>query len=101
MYKYELINLLVEVLKKHPKGQFEFYVNEVTKLINIYKGISLSNGMPIPEDGIFLNNQEIELVQEIIWDLIIQRVVTPGADRVNNTWPFLRVTDVEKLNMIK
>lgn len=101
MYKYELINLLVEVLKKYPKGQFEFYVNEVTKLINTYKGIPLINGMPIPEDGIFLNNQEIEMVQEIIWDLIIQRVVTPGADRVNDTWPFLRVTDVQKLNMIK
>lgn len=36
------------------------------------------------------------LVSEIIWDLIIQRVLTIGLDTINAQWPFLRLTEYGK-----
>src|SRR4051812_31962665 len=39
-----------------------------------------------------LNQGDEGLIREIIWDLIIQRVLTIG-DFHNHTWPFLTVTE--------
>jgi len=36
------------------------------------------------------------LVHEIMWELIIQRVITPGSDTANPNLPFFRVTDYGK-----
>lgn len=33
------------------------------------------------------------LVHEVLWELIIQRVITPGSDSANPELPFFRVTD--------
>ncbi len=39
-----------------------------------------------------LQDEDNELVREIIWDLIIERVLTIGFDRSNPNWPFLKLT---------
>ena len=35
-------------------------------------------------------------INEIIWDLIAERIVTPGCDANNQEWPFIRLTDFGK-----
>lgn len=47
--------------------------------------------------SVILSNEEIMLLQEIVWDLIIQRILTPGADRYHDEWSNLRVTNKQGL----
>lgn len=39
-----------------------------------------------------LTNIDADLVNEIVWDLIIERVLSIGANKGNSSWPFLRLT---------
>ena len=32
-------------------------------------------------------------LQEVVWSLIVDRVLTPGADAMNPQWPWLRMTE--------
>ncbi|MBS0657227.1 MAG: hypothetical protein JSR82_03145 [Verrucomicrobia bacterium] len=38
-----------------------------------------------------LSDADTLLAQEIFWDLIIERVITPGHDHANQSLPFFRV----------
>lgn len=40
-----------------------------------------------------LSNKDADLVNEIVWDLIIERVLSIGGDKNNPNWPFLRLTN--------
>jgi hypothetical protein len=40
-----------------------------------------------------LSRDDIVLINEVIWDLIVQRVLTVGWDSANPDWPFLRLTE--------
>jgi hypothetical protein len=43
-----------------------------------------------------LSESDTMLVNEAIWDLIIQRIITPGTNRDNTHFPWLRITDETK-----
>ncbi len=48
----------------------------------------------IPIDGVqYLGRNGIALINEVVWDLIIERVLTIGSDSANPEWPWLRLTD--------
>ena len=40
-----------------------------------------------------LSNSDETILQEVVWDLIVERVLTPGLDAMNPEWPWLRMTD--------
>ncbi len=40
-----------------------------------------------------LSNSDETILQEVVWDLIVERVLTPGADAMNPEWPWLRMTE--------
>jgi hypothetical protein len=45
-------------------------------------------------DGLqFLRRDDITLINEVIWDLIVERVLTVGSDSSNQELPFLRLTE--------
>lgn len=44
-----------------------------------------------------MSDQDAMLINEVIYDLISERILTPGIDRSNLEWPFLSVTNMEKL----
>lgn len=44
-----------------------------------------------------LDDQEFDIVNEVIWDLIVERAITPGMNLSNPNYPWLRITDEEKL----
>lgn len=44
-----------------------------------------------------LSNSDETILQEVVWDLIVERVITPGLDAMNPNWPWLRMTERGKL----
>jgi hypothetical protein len=40
-----------------------------------------------------LSNSDETDLQEVVWDLIVERVLTPGLDAMNPQWPWLRMTE--------
>lgn len=45
-----------------------------------------------------ISNEDAMLINEVIYDLISERILTPGIDRNNIEWPWLSVTNMDKLN---
>lgn len=43
-----------------------------------------------------LADRDANLVNEIVWDLIIERVLAIGINKANANWPFLRLTEYGK-----
>ena len=56
-----------------------------------YHSFSLSSGYSNQ-----LSGKDSEMVLQIVWDLIIERVLTIGYNHLNENWPFLRLTDYGK-----
>ena len=61
------------------------------KIIKETSSFSLSSGYSNQ-----LSGQDSEMVLQIVWDLIIERVLTIGYNHLNENWPFLRLTDYGK-----
>jgi hypothetical protein len=47
-----------------------------------------------------LSDQDALLINEVVWDLIVERVITPGIDNLNNEWPWLHVSNMDKLKQM-
>lgn len=46
-------------------------------------------------------NKEALLINEVIYDLLYERVLTPGINQSNLELPFIHVSNMEKLKKIK
>ena len=96
--KHILRALVLEVLSSTPKTQIVSAINDVERLVAEY-GL-----FPSSDDcqrfGIdykyyqhkTLNPTDNLKINEIIWDLILERIVTPGFDASNPNLPFFRLT---------
>lgn len=89
----EIRNLILEYLKKNAETQYSSICNGVAQ-IAVNRGIAPN---PQPNTAIqgatySLDDHDSELVREIIWDLIIERILTIGVDSTNPNWPFLKLT---------
>jgi hypothetical protein len=89
----ELRPLVLESFKRNPNTQYLNICNAVAS-IAIEKGY-ISN----PQGGTFgfggsvpLSGKDEDNVREIIWNLIIERVVTIGMNSSNTNWPWLSLT---------
>jgi len=96
--KQTLRNLVLEVLKKTPRTQVTSIINDVEALVRKHdlfpskEDCEQSNldfryyaqGNLNPQDGL--------IILDIIWDLIEERVLTPGSDQSNVNFPLVRVT---------
>lgn len=88
--------MTLEALLAEPATEFRFLVNDVAKL-------AADRGIPGPEytagpertplSEPTLSHGDMTILQEVVWDLIVDRVVTPGADALNPQWPLLRMTE--------
>lgn len=97
-----LRNLVLEVLKKTPKTQATSIINDVERLV---RGKDL---FPSKEECQRLNvdyhyYEQEELnpidkfnVVEVVWDLIIERIISPGQDQSNVNFPFVSLTSFGK-----
>ena len=96
--KHVLRALMLEVLSRTPQSQIVNAINDVERLV------AERNLFPSSDDcqrlGIdYHYYQERQLnpidkltINQIIWDLLIERVVTPGFDASNQDLPFFRLT---------
>jgi hypothetical protein len=88
----ELRTYVLKALKKSPKTQYLNLCNELAELL-VREGIA-PNPKPTASFGYHdLNSYDEDRVREILWDLVIERIVTIGMDSANAAWPFLKLTE--------
>lgn len=85
-----LRNLLFESLKQHSSTQITNTVRGVESLATEHGYIEKPQGFY--SDG-YMNKRDQLVVQELIWELIIQGILTPGSDSANPELPFIRLTE--------
>lgn len=100
MEKNEVLRITLECLKENPRTQESYIVSHFDKLLReqgkvgtVTKGnmwFSTISDLAFPDDVRLMIN-------EVIWDLVIERIITPGMNALNIEWPWLRVTDMDKL----
>ena len=95
MDKAVLRRLTLEAFHAAPTTQFRSLVNAVARLA-AERGImgtdrTVGPGLVSLSEPRLSNGDETDL-QEVVWDLIVERVLTPGTDGSNPEWPWLRMT---------
>jgi len=106
MKKNILRKLILEFMKENPGTQYNGImrgVEELTKKHDIFPPEAECKENRI--DFSFYRDKRLnpidELnINEIIWDLIIERILTVGRDNSNENWPWLRLTKFGE-NVIK
>lgn len=96
MDKTSLRKLALEVLIKAPTTRFESLKKAAAELADGRgsQGASRTGGPGVTyfSEPRLSHEDETDL-QEIVWDLIVERVLTPGMDAMNPQWPWLRMTE--------
>ena len=94
-----LKSIILQALKENPSTQFSSVIRDVEKICNsntVFPSEEESSHRNLPY-GIYQRGGKIcvdeELIRHIIWDLIVDRAVTVGADRHNEKWPWLCLTE--------
>ncbi len=80
-----LRKLILEALKEKEGSQYLAVVDEVEKLA-AQKNI-------LPEQNRHLNSGDKIRILEIMWDLIVERILTVGLNECNPGWPFVRLSE--------
>lgn len=90
----ELRPLVLEAFKRSPQTQYIGLCNEVAT-IAVEKGVVPNpRGNTIVYGGSFcLSGGDENRVREIIWNLVVERVVTIGMNNSNPAWPWLSLTE--------
>jgi hypothetical protein len=87
----------MKFLEEHPHTNFMEILEQLEKVLAEKGELEKYHGDRHITDGIIKKNTElILLLEEIKWDLIIKRVITPGED-ISFRTPELRVSDMEYL----
>lgn len=103
MVEYQLLKKFVlEVIKNTHELQYITIQNEVERLVAQNKAFpgreeceKFSVDYSYYESG-RLNPRDVLSINQIVWDLIIDRILTIGSDTSNMTWPWLRITEFGK-----
>ncbi len=75
MDKQTLRPVVFEILKKTPQTHFHAIENDLRKLVESYE------------------RRDVLMLQEILWELLVQGVLAPGKNSLNLNLPFVHVTD--------
>ena len=96
MDKEVLRKLTLEVLRRAPDTQFENLKRAVAEAAE-ERGLLGTGGA---SGSLISYHAQPQLpmqtqsdLQEVVWDLIVERIVTPGVDALNAEWPWLRMTE--------
>jgi len=96
--KRVLRDLIFEVMRRTPRTQFNSIVNEVESLV-IQRALFPTAGESQRQDTHARYSGERRLepadkaqINVVTWDLIMERILTPGYDADSPNYPFLRLT---------
>lgn len=91
----EIRSLVLEVFKKQSSSQYLIVCNDVAELA-VKKGIvpDVGQGVFMHVGGRYtLTDKDQDKVREIIWNLVIEGVLTIGSNASNPAWPFMKITE--------
>lgn len=89
-----LRELVLESFGKEPQTQIVNLTNSVGELAQQKAIVNRPPGQSLNYSNRRILSSEDEVhIHQIVWDLISERIVTPGIDANNQEWPFLRLTD--------
>jgi hypothetical protein len=92
----EVRSLVLEVFKNSPSTQYINVLNAVAELA-VSKGVYQEDQIQIRSYGYSgnhsLQSRDQDKVREIIWNLIVENVVTIGINASNTDWPWLKLTE--------
>ena len=104
MYKEEMQEIVCSFLAKNPKTQFKFIQEDVENVLKcrgeVGKKLIISQDQQVVVEQIRISDEDAIMLMEIVYDLIVERVITPGIDSERLFWPFLTVTNKNKLKNI-
>ncbi|MTI47052.1 hypothetical protein [Sporosalibacterium faouarense] len=83
MSKLEIRFIVLEFLKENPYTTIENIRNNVISAIK--------------ERGLEASKNDVLLINTIIWDMIMNRILTPGIDENNLDLPYIHVSNMDKL----
>ncbi|WP_438029092.1 hypothetical protein [Sorangium sp. So ce233] len=81
-------SLLLEYLRDHPRDQYRNAAYGVVRLAKSKKLVG--QGL---NDEKHAEYAALRYVRELMWQLLVQGVLTFGMDNANETWPFYALTD--------
>ena len=96
MDKAVLRRLTLEAFRAAPTTQFRSLVSAVSKSA-AERGMlgpdrTVGSGHISLSEPRLTKGDETDL-HEVVWDLIVERVLTPGTNAMNPEWPWLRMTE--------
>jgi hypothetical protein len=90
----ELKPLVLEAFKRSPQTQYLNLCNAVASIAIEKKLDTNPQGNSIVYGGGFcLSGRDEDRVREIIWNLVVERVVSIGMNNSNPAWPWLSLTE--------
>ena len=98
--KYDEMRRIVlnRILSGDGPGQFRTILNNVAKFLvdNKFCNQTDTYRSIVSRSEYDMADEDANLVNEIVWDLIIERVLAIGLNSANPEWPFLRLTEYGK-----
>lgn len=89
----EIRSLVLEFLKNEPNTEYLAICCGVAKIAVDRKIVPHPHlGTVVSGATYFLQEDDQETVREILWNLIIERILTIGINSSNPNWPFLKLT---------
>lgn len=101
MEKIEIEKIILEYLKSNNNTQHGDIMNAVENVMKskgLIGNITTGNAYYSITQNVKIPNKESLLINDIVYDLIVERILTPGCNRDNLEWPFLHISDTEKLD---
>ena len=92
----EARGLLMQALREPDWNQASTLVRNVGLLKARAQGVNPNQNLRFYGGDQFLDRGDATLLNEVIWNLIIQGILVPGFDDSNPAWPFLRLTEYGK-----
>jgi hypothetical protein len=96
--KHILRALVLEILNRTPKTQINHVIDAIETLVKERSLFpSLEDCQRLGTDYRYYQQNELNpidklTISEVIWDLIQERVVTPGENMADQDFPFFRLT---------
>lgn len=109
MDKQEILKLVVEHFQKEPIRHLQYVTERIDNIVNrefkvyqkeVFIASAKNQTLDKPEPDMVDISFEIDILKEILWDLIIKRIITPieTKDDIIN-WKFI-ITNREELNKL-
>lgn len=91
-------SLVIESIKNNEFNQYGDIKNHIVNKLISMNYVKETNSCSFGYSQAYnqLNSRDEDIVNQVVWDLIIERILTIGLNENSNSWPFLRLTEYGK-----